>query len=156
MVAVDGDGRAQLRLSYDDWLRHATRLADRLARRGVVRGTPVALALPRVPALPVALLAAWRAGGVVVPLDDDEPGPRRDALLRSLPHARRVRLADPAAAEAGSHAAPDHDTLWVDRLGRPIAPAAGNAQRQRDDGATDGPQRLSTMQPSAIMPPSSM
>src|SRR5262245_60676696 len=37
---------------------------------------PVAVCLPRCPALAVSLLAIWRSGGIYLPLDQAQPGER--------------------------------------------------------------------------------
>lgn len=54
----------------------ATRLAACLQRRGVGLGTPVAVCVPRSLAFVEAMIAVLKCGGVLVPLEPDEPRER--------------------------------------------------------------------------------
>jgi amino acid adenylation domain-containing protein len=62
----------------------ATRLARRLRRRGVGRGTHVGLFLERSPEMVVAILAALKAGAAFVPLDPDGPVERLRLVLADI------------------------------------------------------------------------
>ncbi|HEY0553172.1 MAG TPA: amino acid adenylation domain-containing protein, partial [Thermoanaerobaculia bacterium] len=61
--------------------RRADGLARRLRGLGVVPESRVALLLGRTADMPVALLAAWKAGGACLPLDPGSPPERLAALL---------------------------------------------------------------------------
>ena len=67
-------------LDYRDLDNRASTLAASLQRRGVMPGDRIALLLERDLLLPVALLAAWKAGAAYVPLDAANP-PERLALI---------------------------------------------------------------------------
>ncbi|MDY7092837.1 MAG: amino acid adenylation domain-containing protein [Acidobacteriota bacterium] len=69
------------RWSYRGLAVWVERCARSLASRGVGPGQPVALALERSPALVAALLGAWRAGAVTVPLDPQQPAARLRQIL---------------------------------------------------------------------------
>ncbi len=68
-------------LTYGEIHRRSNQLARRLRRLGVGPETLVALALPRSPAMVVALLGVLKSGGAYLPLDPGLPGPRQEALL---------------------------------------------------------------------------
>ncbi|MBV8201549.1 MAG: amino acid adenylation domain-containing protein, partial [Acidobacteria bacterium] len=68
-------------LTYGEIHRRSNQLARRLRRLGVGPEALVALALPRSPAMVVALLGALKSGGAYLPLDPGLPWPRRAALL---------------------------------------------------------------------------
>lgn len=69
-------------LSYRELDLHATRLAARLANRGVKPETPVGLRLSRGPQYIVAILAVLKAGGMCVPMEPGMPPERVDSILR--------------------------------------------------------------------------
>ena len=58
-----------LTLTYAELRQRVDRLAAALNRRGVVRGTKVAVMLPNVPEMPVTWLALARLGAVMVPVN---------------------------------------------------------------------------------------
>ncbi|MFI4868021.1 MAG: amino acid adenylation domain-containing protein [Steroidobacterales bacterium] len=64
------------RLSFASLHRPAARLARRLAAVGVGPGVVVGIALPRTPALIVAVLAVHKAGGAYLALDPSYPAER--------------------------------------------------------------------------------
>ncbi|MEV5508106.1 amino acid adenylation domain-containing protein [Streptomyces orinoci] len=68
-------------LTYRELTEAAGQLAVALRVRGVAPGTAVGLLLPHSPALIVAQLAVWWAGGHYVPLDAAYPRPRTEAML---------------------------------------------------------------------------
>ena len=74
-------------LTYRELDEAANRLANRLIAAGVRPRQRVAIALDRVTALPVAVLAVLRTGAAYIPLDAEQAGPR-------IAHA----LADPGVA----------------------------------------------------------
>ena len=63
-------------LSYAELHDQATRLARRLAALGVRPGVVVGIALPRTPALVIAVLAVHKAGGAYLALDPSYPTER--------------------------------------------------------------------------------
>ncbi|MFD7288978.1 AMP-binding protein [Streptomyces sp. NPDC059863] len=97
------DGSA--RLSYQRLGRLAGTLARRLSEAGITRGDPVALYSDNRTEFVLALLAAWTAGAVVVPMDPQLAGPEIrtrlaavDARAVLLPHGLR----DNYPADAGA------------------------------------------------------
>jgi amino acid adenylation domain-containing protein/FkbM family methyltransferase len=70
--------------SYGELNARANRLAHALRRRGVGRGSLVAIYLDRSPHMVTAVLAVLKAGGVYVPLDVSHPAPRLHYILHSL------------------------------------------------------------------------
>ncbi|GAB1811512.1 amino acid adenylation domain-containing protein [Mycobacterium sp. MUNTM1] len=69
-------------LSYRELDLHATRLAARLAHKGVKPETPVGLKLSRGPQYIIAILAVLKAGGMCVPMEPGMPRERVDSILR--------------------------------------------------------------------------
>ncbi|WP_253843023.1 condensation domain-containing protein, partial [Mycobacterium colombiense] len=69
-------------LSYRELDLHATRLAARLAHKGVTPETPVGLRLSRGPHYIMAILAVLKAGGMCVPMEPGMPPERVDSILR--------------------------------------------------------------------------
>jgi amino acid adenylation domain-containing protein len=67
-------------LSYRELDASANRLAHLLRAAGVGPDVPVALCLARGAAVPVGILAAWRAGGGYLPLDPSWPVDRLTAM----------------------------------------------------------------------------
>ena len=76
----------------------AVAAAVRLAARGVEPGARVALAIPNRWAFVVALLAGWKLGATVVPLDPRLTSEERRAILADLAPALMLEEADVAAA----------------------------------------------------------
>lgn len=77
-VAVSGSGGS---LTYGELDTAANELAERLCAAGVRRGDVVAVLTGRDVNLPVALLGVLRAGAAYLPLDEELPRPRREAML---------------------------------------------------------------------------
>lgn len=77
-AVVDSKKRS---LSYAELDRRSNQLAHRLRAAGVGPECLVAIALPRVPALVVAMLATLKAGAAYVPLDLSWPIARRQQVL---------------------------------------------------------------------------
>ena len=118
-------------LTYGELDRRAERLARRLAALGVVRGTPVAIALPRSIDLLVAMLAVLRAGGAYVPIDAGYPEDRLTFMLEDAAAplvVTRAALADrlpiPAGARLLALDAPAGAGVPADDTGAPL-PATG-------------------------------
>ncbi|MEV6447950.1 amino acid adenylation domain-containing protein [Amycolatopsis sp. NPDC051716] len=94
-------------VSYQQLNARANRLAHALIRRGVGPETLVALALPRTPALVVAILAVFKAGAAYLPVDLAYPRHRIGYLLSDA----RPELVITAGAELP---ATDADVLVLD------------------------------------------
>ena len=92
-------------LSFDALHDKAARLAQRLAALGVRRGTVVGIALPRTPALIIAVLAVHKAGGAYLALDPSYPAERIRFMVSDI--AAPVIVTDPAFAplfaDLGAH-----------------------------------------------------
>lgn len=69
-------------LSYRELDLSSTRLAARLAQKGVRTETPVGIRLPRGPRYIIAILAVLKAGGMCVPMEPGMPPERADSILR--------------------------------------------------------------------------
>jgi acetyl-CoA synthetase len=67
LICVDEDG-TPARVSFDEMRAHSSRFANVLKARGLVRGDRIAVFLSQSLELPVAHLAAFRAGLISVPL----------------------------------------------------------------------------------------
>ncbi|MEU5692041.1 amino acid adenylation domain-containing protein [Actinosynnema sp. NPDC020468] len=68
-------------LTFGELAARSDRLASHLVSLGVGREVSVGVVLPRSVDVVVAMLAVWKAGGVVVPVDPAYPGPRIAAVL---------------------------------------------------------------------------
>ena len=100
-LSFAGDGGEEL--TYAEVEARANRLAHLLRRRGVGPDVPVGVCLERSLALPVALLAVLKAGGVFLPLDPAYPADRLEFMLADagaavLLSARRLLGLFPAFA----------------------------------------------------------
>ncbi|KAI3432787.1 hypothetical protein D9Q98_010372 [Chlorella vulgaris] len=106
-------------LSYGEANERANILAHALAAAGAVKGTPIGLMLDRSPDLLVAMLAAWKAGGVYVPLDPEYPDDRLAGYMEDSKAAVLVTQQQHAerAAKLGGKAAAwkalDINTVWA-------------------------------------------
>ena len=83
-------------VTYRELNEQANRLAHRLMRLGVARGSLVCLCMDRSPHLVVALLGILKAGGAYVPLDPAYPDNRLALVLADT--AAPVVLAQPSTA----------------------------------------------------------
>jgi amino acid adenylation domain-containing protein len=116
--------------SYGDLKARSNQLAHGLRARGVGPGTVVAVLVDRGPALPWALLAVLKAGGVYLPLDAGLP-PARLAAMAADSGARWAVC----AATRRAHVPAGMDALVLEELGaeldsRPTeAPTAGPGPR---------------------------
>ncbi|RSM87129.1 non-ribosomal peptide synthetase, partial [Streptomyces sp. WAC 01420] len=84
-------------VTYAELDARANRLARALTRRGVGPETAVAVAMDRSIELVVAVLAVWKAGGALLPVDPGWPAARMTAVLDDC--GARVAVADTAAAD---------------------------------------------------------
>ncbi|WP_030739130.1 non-ribosomal peptide synthetase [Streptomyces sp. NRRL S-31] len=129
-VAVTAGGRT---LDYAALARHSGTVARALREHGVRPGDRVGICLPRGTDLVVAVLAAWQAGAVYVPLDPEYPADR----LRFI-----VEDTAPAAVLSDRHLprtlrdTPGVRPLDVDAL---LAAVPGTGDAPPDPGAV-GPE----------------
>ncbi|MFG2910079.1 amino acid adenylation domain-containing protein [Kitasatospora sp. NPDC048286] len=85
--AAERDGAPALLWEEDGLLTHveladrALRIAGALAARGVRRGTPVVVTVPKGPDQIAAVLGVLAAGGTYVPVGVDQPAERRERIL---------------------------------------------------------------------------
>jgi natural product biosynthesis luciferase-like monooxygenase protein/amino acid adenylation domain-containing protein len=91
LAALDASG-----LTYRELNVRANVLAAQLRAYGVSPEVPVGLLLARSPALVIAILAVWKAGGAYLPLDAEYPRERLAFMLEDA--GVQVVLADPALA----------------------------------------------------------
>ncbi|MFF5859651.1 amino acid adenylation domain-containing protein [Streptomyces sp. NPDC012751] len=157
-VAVTADGRT---LDYAALARHSGTVARALREHGVRPGDRVGICLPRGTDLVVAVLAAWQAGAVYVPLDPEYPADRLRFIVedtapaavlsdRHLPRTLRdtpgVRPLDMdallAAAPGTGDAPPDHGAVGPETGGGGAAPSdpAGRAYLVHTSGSTGRPK----------------
>ncbi|MFE7659497.1 non-ribosomal peptide synthetase [Streptomyces celluloflavus] len=69
-------------LSYGELAQRSLAVAADLTGRGLDRGEPVAVCLPRGRQQITAVLGVLAAGGCYVPMDPEQPATRRDRMLR--------------------------------------------------------------------------
>ncbi|MFJ9567910.1 amino acid adenylation domain-containing protein, partial [Streptomyces fuscichromogenes] len=84
-------------VTYAELNARANRLARALVRRGVGPESAVAVAMDRSVDLVVAVLAVWKAGGALLPVDPGWPAARMTVVLDDC--GARIAVADPAAAD---------------------------------------------------------
>ncbi len=139
VVSVCGDDAANevtARLTYQDLLRRARRLASHLRAQGVGPDQAVGVALGRSPALVPALLAVLEAGGAFLPLDPEEPAERMLFKLNDARASLLLTTADdqPIGADEWGHDAPGRRIVRVDRMTARVvdgAPAATSSSVDR-------------------------
>jgi mycobactin peptide synthetase MbtF len=122
-------------LSYTQLSAAVTRLARRLAARGVGPEDRVALALPRSPASVIAILAVLQAGAAYVPIDVELPLDRIDSILRQCQPVLTLTVRHSAATVnghpcAGEVVALDDPAVARDIAGRDTAPMPDRAHRE--------------------------
>ncbi len=122
-------------LTYGEIHRRSNQLARRLRRLGVGPEALVALALPRSPAMVVALLGALKSGGAYLPLDPGLPWLRQEAILAET----RARVLLTAPGRGGAAAGPDLVQLPVGG-GRELDGESAADLEPREVGA--GPESL--------------
>ncbi len=140
-IAVD-DG--QVRLTYAELDRRALRLARRLAARGVGAESVVGVALARSPGVPIAELAAWKAGAAYLPIDPALPIERVAFMLADS--AAVLVLAAPALA--GELAGRGFPVLRVDAGGEPL-----ELEREVEPAAGERPGEQPGERPEIFRPP---
>ena len=77
----------------------AWRIADRLRAAGTAPGDKVAVIAAKSALTPAVALAIWKCGAVYVPLDQDAPTARLDALIERIAPAHVVALESAYAAD---------------------------------------------------------
>ncbi|MGO1121107.1 amino acid adenylation domain-containing protein [Rhodovibrionaceae bacterium A322] len=91
--------------SYARLWQAVEQLAKQIKAHGVESEDKVVLALPRRPLAIVALLAVWRAGACLLPLDPKQPAERRRLILEDaapkLILTEKLNLTEPGACEDG-------------------------------------------------------
>jgi long-chain acyl-CoA synthetase len=119
-------------LTFGELDRRAAALAGRYAGRGVKAGDRIALAIGNHWTFAVALLAGWKLGATVAPLEPLLKEDERAAILADLAPAALVDEAD--AAEVGQ--------IRAERPGRPsgIAQSAAGALVLYTSGSTGRPK----------------
>ncbi|MFE6104394.1 non-ribosomal peptide synthase/polyketide synthase [Streptomyces laurentii] len=85
-----------VRLSYGELWSRAVGVANELTRRGVGRGSVVALAVPRSVDVVVAMLGVGLAGGAFLPVDLDFPADRISYILSDAAPSVILSTADAA------------------------------------------------------------
>ncbi|MGA4837706.1 amino acid adenylation domain-containing protein [Streptomyces sp. G45] len=120
-------------LTYRELNARANRLARALARRGVGRESPVAVAVPRSPEYLVTVLAVLKAGGLYVPLAPEDPARRLEAMLRDARPALLVTTSG-VTADVPDTGCP---RLVLDDPATAAAVAAEPADNPPDDGRPD-------------------
>ncbi|GAB1339706.1 hypothetical protein ACE1SV_62960 [Streptomyces sp. E-15] len=157
-VAVTAGGRT---LDYAALARHSGTVARALREHGVRPGDRVGICLPRGTDLVVAVLAAWQAGAVYVPLDPEYPADRLRFIVedtapaavlsdRHLPRTLRdtpgVRPLDMdallAAVPGTGDAPPDPGAVGPETGAGGAAPSdpAGRAYLVHTSGSTGRPK----------------
>ena len=130
-------------LSYEDLAQGADRLAARLEALGDgLDGQRIAVAAPNVPALLVAMLAAWRVGACCVPLS---------ARLREYELSRILEDAEPAALVA----VPSHRGYSIRALAERLMPALPSLRGclfvdERGDAVEELPSRVRPVEPEPL------
>jgi amino acid adenylation domain-containing protein len=111
-AVVDTKGRS---LTYAELDQRSNQLAHRLRRAGVGPECRVAIAMPRVPGLVVAMLATLKAGAAYVPLDLSWPEARRRQVLEAARPSILLIGSGTAGSDGFVHTC---DTIELDDLGR--------------------------------------
>ena len=96
------------RLTFAEAEAQSRRLARRLLRSGVAKGTTVGVLFPQGPDFVVALLAVTRIGAIAVPLSTFIRGPE---LRRAIRHADVDTIVAPATL-LGRDIATELEALW--------------------------------------------
>jgi acyl-CoA synthetase (AMP-forming)/AMP-acid ligase II len=102
-------------LTFGDAERQSRRLAKRLVRGGIGKGTHVGLLFPQGPDVVVALLAVTRIGATAVPLSTFLRAPELRAAIR---HADVDTLLVPRTL-LGRDLATELESVWTDLAGAP-------------------------------------
>ena len=113
------------RASYAALDARATELAARMAARGVAAGGRVALALDRSIDTACAMLAAWRLGAAILPVDPAWPAARRAEVTGGAP------LIDGAALAAGTASPPGPESPSPAALALVLATSGSTGRPKR-------------------------
>jgi D-alanine--poly(phosphoribitol) ligase subunit 1 len=92
------DGKTTLTFAELDAL--AWRIATRLREHGTAAGSRVAVIASKSALMPALTLAIWKCGAVYVPLDQDAPEARLNALIERIRPSCVLALEKPHAADA--------------------------------------------------------
>jgi long-chain acyl-CoA synthetase len=151
---VDATVFGRARMTYTELLEAVDRCATAIGRLGVARGTRVGMALPNLPAAPIALFAVLRLGAVAVPVPPATPEAELARRLRttgcevlvaaatSLPAVRAVRGRLPRLRHVITTGVEDWFAFPRDRLVRVTGRRDGTYRRVT---AADDAVRLVTL-----------
>ena len=124
------------RLSYGGLEALSNRLARALREAGCRRGDRVGLLVPKSPAAVAGILAVYKSGGILVPLDPGSPAARLAKVLRSA----ECRLVLAGGGAPGAGGGRDRSDGVVERLAElvAVAPKGWNRLRFGWLGAREG------------------
>jgi amino acid adenylation domain-containing protein len=115
-IVVIDDGRS---LTYADLVDEAGRLAVLLRGRGVAVDVPVPILMDRSVGAIVAMMAAFKAGGVYVPLDPQWPADRIGQVVEDLAAAGPLPVIVSTRALRGLLGSHEERALCVDEVSLP-------------------------------------
>jgi amino acid adenylation domain-containing protein len=120
-------------VSYAELIARVDAVASALRARGVADGDLVALAVPRSPELPVALLGILAAGAAYVPIDLDHPAARLRMVMEDAAPVLILGTAEQTALAAERLGGDVPPTVALDELLRAGAGTAPPALPERGD-----------------------
>lgn len=119
-------------LSFQDLDDLSWRIAARLRNAGTMPGDRVAVIAAKSALMPAVAVAIWKCGGVYVPLDQDAPTARLDALINRIRPSHVIALEKSYAATGCAVIQPDDITAMTQSDSKPA----------RWDIPTRGPEDL--------------